>query len=114
MPTPIDVPLGSFGLVLDDDSMQSNEGLSFSKGGVIIVTPYERNPHIKEGKPALGDYLIVHAKGAESSPPLFRELIADGSDLLLRPRNSRYPIRPLPSEPIFVGRVVGQVLTIEG
>lgn len=114
IPSPIDVPLGSFGLVLDDDSMQSNEGLSFSKGGVIIVTPYEGNPYIKEGKPALGDYVIVHAQSAApGTPPLFRQLIADGSDVMLRPRNSRYPIRPLPSDPKFVGRVVCQVLTIE-
>lgn len=113
IPSPVDVPLGSFGLILDDDSMQSSEGLSFSQGSVVIFAPYDKNRLIREKQIQLGQYVIVHSQNARpGSPPLFRQLVADGAERMLRPRNSRYPIRPLPPEPVFVGYAVVQILDL--
>lgn len=113
IPSPVKSPAGSFGLILDDDSMQSSEGLSFSQGSIIIVAPYDYNPIRRKEQIHVGQFVIVHQKNnPPETPPLFRELVSDGTEMMLRPRNARYPIRPLPSDPQFVGYVIAQIIDL--
>ncbi|MCK2185714.1 LexA family transcriptional regulator [Halomonas sp. YJPS3-2] len=111
MPTPIrwvfppimKEQLGYYGLELHDDSMQATEGLSFTRGGVIVV---DQNHEAQ-----VDDYVVIADEGGKGKP-LFRQIISDGKDLFLRPRNPMYPIRPVTDGHVALGVVVGQVLDL--
>lgn len=111
MPTPLrwalppilEEKLGYFGLELRDDSMQAGEGLSFTRGGVIVID--------QQRKAEVDDYVVIADKGGEGTP-LFRQLISDGQDMFLRPRNPQYPTRPVTDDHLLFGVVVGQVLDL--
>lgn len=95
--------LGYFGLELRDDSMQSSEGLSFTRGGVIVVD--------QQLEAKVDDYVVIADQKGEGTP-LFRQLTSDGQDLFLRPRNPQYPTRPVTDDHVALGVVVGQVLDL--
>jgi len=81
----------TFALRVDGDSMEPG----FPNGCVVIV-----DPEI-EVKP--NDYVIAMNGDNEST---FKQLIKDGPDFYLRPRNPRYPIKPLGTARI-IGVVTG-------
>ena len=81
----------TFALRVDGDSMEPG----FPHGCIVIV-----DPEI-EAKP--NDYVIAMNGDNEST---FKQLIKDGPDFYLRPRNPRYPIKPLGTASI-IGVVCG-------
>ena len=83
----------TFALRVDGDSMEPG----FPNGCVVIV-----DPEI-EAKP--NDYVIAMNGDNEST---FKQLIKDGPDFYLRPRNPRYPIKPLGT-----ARIIGVVCGIQ-
>ncbi|MCW6036801.1 XRE family transcriptional regulator [Spirulina subsalsa FACHB-351] len=99
---PMEVSDRAFAMVLQDDSMQALEGLSFSRGGAIIIEPR------RKAQP--GEYVLVGDKAG--GPPLFRQLATDGRDHFLRPRNTQYPMRDLPEGAQVLGVVVGMVIDL--
>ncbi|KAE9624222.1 helix-turn-helix domain-containing protein [Parasedimentitalea maritima] len=104
---PMESHLGYFALRLRDDSMQALDGLSWSRGGIIIVD-LSRDPEPD-------DYVVVADQGGKGAP-LFRQMTSDGRDLFLRPRNPQYPMRQVDDNWAALGVVIGQVidLTQEG
>jgi len=100
---PMEAHLGMFGLLLSDDSMQALDGLSWSRGATIIVDI--------TSEPGRDDYALVADKNG-AGLPIFRQLVSDGLELYLRPRNPQYPMRPAPKDTIFVGTVIGQVMDL--
>jgi SOS-response transcriptional repressor LexA len=83
---PVSVPVQrhTYALRVRGDSMVSETGDSFPDGSLIIVEP--------ELQALPGDYVIVRNSEHETT---FKQLIKDGGELLLKPLNLRYPIRPL-------------------
>lgn len=74
----------TYAMRVHGDSMVGERGDSFSEGSIIVVEP---------NLAALdGDYVIAVRPGGKIT---FRQLIRDGSDLYLKPLNTRYPIEPL-------------------
>tara|TARA_B100000929_G_scaffold278597_1_gene254942 strand:- start:6210 stop:6863 length:654 start_codon:yes stop_codon:yes gene_type:complete len=100
---PMESHLGFYGLTLRDDSMQALEGLSWSRGAVIIID-MTRDPQPD-------DYLVVADQNG-AGPPMFRQLVSDGRELYLRPRNPQYPMRPVPDDAALMGTVIGQVIDL--
>lgn len=94
---------GMFGLVLPDDSMQALEGISWSRGGVIIIDP------AREAQTE--DYVLISDQGL-SDRLVFRQLVADGPDRILRARNPQFPIRQIDKGWQVMGVVIGQVLDL--
>ena len=92
---PVSVPVQrhTYALRVHGDSMVSETGDSFPDGSIIIVEP--------ELTALPGDYVIALNVENETT---FKQLIDDGGELLLKPLNLRYPIRPLGS-----ARVIGVV-----
>lgn len=86
------VPIRShtFALRVSGDSMEPD----FPDGSIIIVEP--------ERAPQPGDFVVV--RNGENGATL-KQLIKDGSDWLLKPSNSRYPIKPLPEDAVICGVV---------
>ena len=81
----------TFALRVDGDSMEPG----FPNGCVVIVDPeIEARPN---------DYVIAMNGDNEAT---FKQLIKDGPDFYLRPRNARYPIKPLGNARI-IGVVTG-------
>ncbi len=107
MMPPMEVSETAYGLVLQDDSMQALEGISFTRGGVIIVEP--------QRKARAGDYVVAGELQGDGLP-LFRQLTTDGRDFFLRARNPQYPMRPFGDDWQVMGVVAGQVidLNLEG
>lgn len=99
---PMESHLGMFGLPLRDDSMQALDGLSWSRGSTIIVDISR--------EPTQDDYVL--ASDGSNPTPLFRQLVSDGRDFYLRPRNPQYPMRPVTGNSILLGTVIGQVTDI--
>jgi len=83
----------TYALRVHGDSMVSATGDSFPDGSTVIVEP--------ELPAVPGDYVIALNSKNEST---FKQLIKDGGDLLLKPMNPRYPIKPLGD-----ARVIGVV-----
>jgi len=83
---PVSVPVRrhTYALRVRGDSMASETGDSFPDGSTVIVEP--------ELSPRPGDYVIALNADNETT---FKQLIKDGGDLLLKPLNPRYPIKPL-------------------
>ncbi|WP_343794956.1 XRE family transcriptional regulator [Sphingomonas trueperi] len=100
---PMESHLGFYGLILRDDSMQALEGLSWSRGAVIIVDMS------REARP---DDYVVMTDGHGAAPPIFRQMITDGRDFYLRPRNPQYPMRPVTPDYHCMGVVIGQVIDL--
>jgi len=100
---PMEPHLGFYGLTLRDDSMQALDGLSWSRGAVIIVDMTH--------EPQPDDYLVVADQNG-AGPPMFRQLVSDGRELYLRPRNPQYPMRPVPDDAAIMGTVIGQVIDL--
>ena len=69
----------------------------FEEGRVLIVEPD------KEARP--GHFVIVKNGDGEAT---FKQLIKDGGELMLKPLNPRYPIRPLGDAKI-IGVVVQSI-----
>lgn len=83
----------AFALTVVGDSMQPE----FTDGDIIIVDPGLQ--------PQSGDHVI--AKNGESAT--FKQLLLDGSSVLLKPLNDRYPIKDVTGQPVrIVGVVVGK------
>lgn len=100
---PMPAGMNGFGLVLRDDSMQALEGISWARGGVIIVDPSrEANP---------GDYVLISDQ-SDGGMLIFRQLISDGRDRMLRARNPQFPMRQIDESWKVVGVVIGQVVDI--
>ena len=70
----------TFALKVEGDSMEPK----FEEGRILIVEPDT------EARP--GDYVIAKNGDGEAT---FKQLIKDGGELMLKPLNPRYPIRPL-------------------
>lgn len=100
---PMDTHLGFFGLVLRDDSMQSLEGISWSRGATIIVDM---------SRPEQADDYVLIADQSGSGAMLFRQLATDGHDHFLRARNPQYPMRPIDDSWQVLGVVIGQVIDL--
>ena len=83
----------TFALRVDGDSMEPG----FPHGCIVIVDPEA------EAKP--NDYVIAMNGDNEAT---FKQLIKDGPDFYLRPRNQRYPIKPLGP-----ARIIGVVCGIQ-
>jgi len=83
----------TFALHVLDDRMEP----AFPQGSIIVVEPE------LAAKP--NDYVIVRGTGAERAEATCKQLVRDGDDLYLKPRNDRYPIKPLGGAKI-VGVVV--------
>lgn len=92
---PVSVPVKrhTYALRVHGDSMASDTGDSFPDGSIVIVEP--------ELAAQPGDYVIV--VNAENQTT-FKQLVRDGGEFYLRPRNARYPIKPLGS-----ARVIGVI-----
>jgi|GEM_PF-518010 len=80
----------TYALRVRGDSMEPK----FPEGCIIIVEPEE---DVLPGK-----YVIVRQNGDEAT---FKQLIKDGSTLLLKPLNDRYPIMELRKDAVFCGVV---------
>ena len=93
MPVSVPVQRHTYALRVRGDSMVSETGDSFPDGSLIIVEP--------ELQALPGDYVIALNSENETT---FKQLVKDGGELLLKPLNPRYPIRPLGS-----ARVIGVV-----
>lgn len=85
----------TFAVKVRGDSMQPK----FPDGCIIIVEPDEEATH--------GKYVVVRQNG--DSEATFKQLIADGGTLFLRPVNDRYPIMPMRPDAVIVG-VVKQMM----
>ena len=90
VPTRIDVKRHTYALRVHGDSMVSETGDSFPPGSILIVEP--------EMIPLPGDYVIALNVDNQTT---FKQLVKDGSDLYLKPLNSRYPIKPLGSAKVI-------------
>ena len=62
-------------------------------------------------EPQPDDYLVVADQNG-AGPPMFRQLVSDGRELYLRPRNPQYPMRPVPDDAAIMGTVIGQVIDL--
>lgn len=93
------VPLSAaaFALTVSDDSMAGE----FLPGAVIICDPSKA--------PTSGNYVI--ARETATSPPTFKQYIADGARCYLKPLNSAYPIIQCTDESSVLAVVVQQVRT---
>lgn len=100
---PMEVSDIAYALVVQDDSMQALEGISFSQRATIIVDPL-RQAHA-------GDYVVAGERDG-AGLPLFRQLTTDGRDFFLRARNPQYPMRPFGGDWHVMGVVIGQVLDL--
>ena len=80
----------TYALRVRGDSMEPK----FPEGCIIIVEPEE------DALP--GKYVIVRQNGDEAT---FKQLIKDGSTLLLKPLNDRYPIMELRKDAVLCGVV---------
>lgn len=84
VPVTVPVQRHTYALRVHGDSMVSETTDSFPDGSLIIVEP--------EMQPLPGDYVIALNDANQTT---FKQLVQDGGDLLLKPLNPRYPIRPL-------------------
>lgn len=100
---PMETRPGAFGLEVRDDSMQALEGLSYSRGGVILIDV---------DREALPDDYVLAVDTHNQAAPIFRQLASDGHDLYLRARNPQYPIRPMGENWGVLGVVMGQVIDL--
>ena len=82
----------TFALRVDGDSMEPG----FPHGCLVIVNP--------EAEAMPNDYVIAMNGDNEAT---FKQLIKDGGDWYLKPRNPRYPIKPLGT-----ARIIGVVCGI--
>jgi len=73
----------TFALHVLDDRMEP----AIPQGSIIVVEP--------QLGAAPNDYVIVRDAGAEHAEATCKQLVRDGNDLYLKPRNERYPIKPL-------------------
>lgn len=80
----VEVKRHTYALRVHGDSMVSESGDSFPEGSLLVVEP--------EMEAITGDYVIALN---EHNQTTFKQLVKDGSDLYLKPLNSRYPIKPL-------------------
>lgn len=70
----------TYALRIEGDSMEP----TFTAGMMVIIEP--------ELDPSPGDYVVAVNGDNEAT---FKQLIRDGSEWMLKPLNTRYPIRPL-------------------
>ncbi|AMM24787.1 LexA family protein [Variovorax sp. PAMC 28711] len=84
VPVTAPVKRHTYALRVHGDSMVSPSGDSFPEGSIIVVEP--------EMQPFSGDYVIALREGNQAT---FKQLVADGGDMYLKPLNPRYPIRSL-------------------
>lgn len=91
--TPVDIAIGkyAFALRVEGDSMEPG----FPDGCIVIIDP--------NASPKPKDYVIAINGDNEAT---FKQLVKDGPDLYLKPRNKSYPTKPLGSSRI-IGVVVG-------
>lgn len=91
---PVDIPAKryTFALRVDGDSMEPG----FPHGCLVIVNP--------EAEAMPNDYVIAMNGDNEAT---FKQLIKDGGDWYLKPRNPRYPIKSLGT-----ARIIGVVCGI--
>lgn len=80
----VEVKRHTYALRVHGDSMVGETGDSFPEGSLLVVEPD------MEAQP--GDYVIVLNDANQTT---FKQLVRDGGDLLLKPLNTRYPIKPL-------------------
>lgn len=88
---PVSVPVKrhTFALRVRGDAMVATNGDSFPEGSIVIVEP--------EMQAQDGDYvLVVNAAGQVN----FKQLVQDGGVYYLKPRNDRYPVKPLGDDEI--------------
>lgn len=84
VPVSVEVKRHTYALRVHGDSMVSETGDSFPEGSILVVEP--------EMEAISGDYVIVLN---EANQTTFKQLVKDGGELLLKPLNTRYPIKPL-------------------
>jgi SOS-response transcriptional repressor LexA len=89
VPASVAVKRHTFALRVRGDSMVADTGDSFPEGSVIVIEP--------EMQAQDGDYVVVTNDVGEIS---FKQLVRDGGEYYLKPRNPRYPIRLLGNEEI--------------
>lgn len=94
--TTVPIRRHTFALKVHGDSMTSDSGVSFPAGAIIIVEP--------EMQYESGDFVIVRNGDDEAT---FKQIIRDGADWILKPLNSRYPIKPMPPDAVVCGVVRG-------
>lgn len=72
-----------YALRVENDSMVSSSPLyqSFTPGTIIIVDP--------DIKPQDGDFVVVYQEGAQKG--IFRQYVIDGSSIVLKALNDKYP-----------------------
>ncbi len=85
----------AFALIIENDLMQSPEGVSFAKGSMIIVDT--------DKEIANNHYVLVRTK--RHPQLLFRQLVIDGDRHYLKPLNPRYPITAAPNDAQYLGVV---------
>ena len=90
VPVTVPVQRHTYALRVHGDSMVSDTADTFPDGSIIIVEPG------MQAQP--GDYVIALNIDNETT---FKQLVKDGSDLLLKPLNPRYPIKPLGSAKVI-------------
>jgi SOS-response transcriptional repressor LexA len=90
VPVTVPVQRHTYALRVQGDSMVSDSADSFPDGSIVIVEP------AMQAEP--GDYVIALNADNETT---FKQLVKDGSDLLLKPLNPRYPIKPLGSAKVI-------------
>lgn len=90
IPTTYRVRKHTYALRVRGDSMEPK----FPDGAIIIVEPSE--------DPQVGSFVIVRQNGGEAT---FKQLVADGTQYLLKPLNPRYPIMEMKPDAVFCGVV---------
>lgn len=91
----------AFALEIIGDSMESQFGMSFHDGTIIVVDPEQIATHQS----------FVVAVVSNEKNAVFKQLVFDGSHRYLKPLNMRYPIVELNAHSIVCG-VVKQTITI--
>ena len=94
--TSLAISENGFALLVDDDKMEPE----FKLGEVLIVDP--------DLSFQSGDYVVVVHGGHK---PVFKQIVSDGANWLLKPLNPRYPIDSMTEEHTVVGVIREKVKT---
>lgn len=96
LPVASSIPANSFALKVDTTSMESKTGgVSYFKGGYVIVTPCDTLEDEKDYVFRIDEHLTV------------ARYQGDGRRHLLTYLNPAFPHEPLPQDPDIKGRVIG-------
>lgn len=88
-----------FGIKTENDSMTSNNLLSFQPGTIIIAE--------KKEKCMSGNYVIL--KKHDEKEPFFRQIIKEGDTLFAKPLNSQYPFLKLNEDYLILAVLIARV-----